>query len=260
LPPEFKLPPPRVPDWQRPESDFKIGGPWWNERVQGLPAASLRPDQLLIYNDRGRRDAARMGDFLFPGSGNFISGDRDLITEGDVVRLGASLGTTLALGPLGLEGAPTRAVTGAVRAASEAAPIARSAPWFARTAPRAGGAVERSALEAEAQAAGAGARTAAAEAPVARTAPFVGKLNAAALRPPQPFEIPALPPKPAAPPGPDWLTRLSPPRRLLLPPPPKRLALPPPPERLALPAPPQYPLLANPGPGTQQSWDGLITQ
>jgi len=105
LPPEFRLPPPRVSDWQRPESDFGIDSPDVRAQIGRALAGGLPADQIVIGNPtaRSRRDMARLADFLLPGSGNFASGDLDNITDKDIVRLALSTGLTVASGLMGLE-------------------------------------------------------------------------------------------------------------------------------------------------------------
>jgi hypothetical protein len=106
LPPEFALPPPPPSAWQLPEPGWFWGTPAENERVKRQVAAGIPLDKIFAPG-RVRRDLARLSDFLFHGSGNFVSGDP--VTLRDDENLGLSLFRTFALGLLGPEGAGARA-------------------------------------------------------------------------------------------------------------------------------------------------------
>jgi hypothetical protein len=122
LPPEFRLPPPPLSGWQKPEPDMSWGSPYATALVTRARAGGLDRAVLPSYAPgRERRDAARLFDLFVPGSGNFISGDWNNISDIDLANLGLSLGTTFALGLPGLEGA------GELRAAARAAEAAEAA-------------------------------------------------------------------------------------------------------------------------------------
>jgi hypothetical protein len=128
FPAEYRLPPP-VSDWQKPESDFTftIDSPHTLALVQKSLAAGLPPDRIVLNDStaRLRRDNARMADLLFPGSGNFVSGDWNNITGDDVANLALSLATTFV--PPGRAAGPTRAAIRSARAAAEADAAAAAA-------------------------------------------------------------------------------------------------------------------------------------
>jgi len=101
LPAQFRVPPP-LSDWQKPESEFDIDAPRMAARVNRASAAGVNPIEIIL-NDTGareRRDTARAANFVFPGSGNFVSGDWSNITGDDVARL--ALSAASAAGPLAL--------------------------------------------------------------------------------------------------------------------------------------------------------------
>src|SRR5262249_37449596 len=121
FPAEYRITPP-VSDWQRPESEFTVplGSPQALALIQRSLAAGL-PAAQIVLNDpsaRARRDNARMANLLFPGSGNFVSGDWSNVTEGDIVNLALSLATTIV--PPGRVAGPARAIAQAARAVGEA--------------------------------------------------------------------------------------------------------------------------------------------
>lgn len=96
LPVERSLPLP-IPDWQRPESDFAIDSPRNLARIELSLGAGLHADEIPLNDPVGRwsRDRARAAEFLFPGSGNFVSGDWNNIIGADVANLAASLATAI---------------------------------------------------------------------------------------------------------------------------------------------------------------------
>lgn len=123
LPAELRLPPP-ISDWQRPESDFAIDSPRNLARIERALAAGLRPDEIVLEGPaaRVRRDNARAAEFLFPGSGNLVSGDWNNITGANVANL--LLGLATAIIPPAAE---TRLAAAGIRAAhlpSEAETVA----------------------------------------------------------------------------------------------------------------------------------------
>ena len=186
--PEFRMPPPAISDWQRPESYFQ------QRDMARIKRALTNPDPnqaglgpiVAFDSNRPLRDAARGAEFLFPGSGNFVSGDWDNITGEDVARL--ALSAALTAGSFGLEGAVARAGAAATRRAVEEAEGADALARAARLS----------------------------RARTSRPDPFVSKVDA----PPQPDVLPTEPTaQPLLP---------SPPRLLALPPPPNYLALAPP--------------------------------
>ena len=125
LPPSFRLPPPPLSDWQKPEPDMSWGSPYAIDLFKRTQAAGLDQAVLPSYAPgRERRDLARLSDFFLHGSGNFVSGDWDKITDTDVINFGQSLGTMLALGLLGPEGAAARAPAEAAEAAQAARAVA----------------------------------------------------------------------------------------------------------------------------------------
>ena len=186
LPPEFRMPP-AISDWQRPESYFQ------RQDMARLKRALANPDPnqdglgpIFAFDAGGtERDAARAAEFLFPGSGNIVSGDWDNITADDIARLGLS--TALAVGSVGLESAIARAAAAATRSAVPEAEVAEAAA--------------RAATLSRTQA--------------SRAAPFVGKITSP---PPQPPAIPVEPasPQPALPPPPHRLAQPAPPSYPLL--------------------------------------------
>jgi hypothetical protein len=116
LPPEFRVPRP-ISDWQRPESDFAIDGPRIQERIQrALATGQFNPNEPIFESlvERDRRNAARAAQFLFHGSGNFVSGDWDNIDGEDVADL--ALSAAMAVGPQEIAGLAARVGAGALRA------------------------------------------------------------------------------------------------------------------------------------------------
>jgi len=132
LPPSFRLPPP-LSSWQKPEPDTSWGSPYALDLFGRAQAHGLDLAVLPLYAPgRERRDFARAFNFVLPGTGNFVSGDWDNITDTDVVNFGRSLGTTLTLGLPGLEGAAVRAELGAAARVAAADEAARAAAVRAR--------------------------------------------------------------------------------------------------------------------------------
>jgi hypothetical protein len=104
----------------------------------------LPADRIIIGDPAARwhRDTARIADFAFPGSGNFVSGDWNNITGKDVARLALGSGLTVASALTGVEApigslAARAAFEGDAGAASGAArsALGRATP-FKGTSPR----------------------------------------------------------------------------------------------------------------------------
>ena len=140
LPAELRVPPP-VSDWQRPESDFAIDSPGNIARIKRALSAGLRPDEIVVEGPaaRVRRDNARAAEFLFPGSGNLVSGDWNNITGANVANLLLGLATAIIppaaetrLAAAGIRAAhlPSEAetVAAAIRAANAGQRLTRSGP------------------------------------------------------------------------------------------------------------------------------------
>ena len=156
FPAEYRLPPP-ISDWQRPESEFTfpLDSPHTLGLIQKSLAAGLPPDRIVLNDTtaRLRRDNARMADLLFPGSGNFVSGDWSNITDGDIANLLFSVASTV-LPPARAAG-PARTVIRGVRAAAEAEATAHAAQAAGVRAITAGAAPVAGEIDAPMQAANA---------------------------------------------------------------------------------------------------------
>jgi hypothetical protein len=92
-----------------------LGSPAATEVIKRELAAGIRPNEVFVPRyapGRERRNLARIANLVWPGSGNFVSGDWDHITENDFLDLGLSGVRNLLFSALGPEALGSRAALG----------------------------------------------------------------------------------------------------------------------------------------------------